>query len=474
MQRAAERSWSRTITFNMAMLVAMGSLLPLPLWAQDEVRGSGQVDGGAATEGVVSHEAFPRLLAADRAGFFQALTKIENGWHAGNTAMLLETMRLLRDPVRAESLVRVLQEKTGENFGVEPERWFRSIWHDDYQPHPHYGQFKKKLYARIDPRFAEYFSDERPATIRLDEIRWGGVRRDGIPPLKNPKMISADEADYLDDSDVVFGVYLGGQAKAYPKRILAWHEMVKDTVGKTPIHGVYCTLCGSMIVYDSVHEGQTYELGTSGFLYRSNKLMYDHRTKSLWSTLKGEPVVGPLVGKGIQLKRYSVVTTNWGTWRKKHPRTTVLSLQTGYRRDYREGAAYRNYFATDRLMFSVPDMDSRLLNKEEVIALRWGDQQLAISTKFLAQRPLYEGQFAGHSFVILTDASGASRVYDSTNVQWKAFDAPDSVTDSKGEQWQVGELQLTGPNGRQLPRLPQHRAFWFGWVSAFPDTTLIQ
>ncbi|MEP1140266.1 MAG: DUF3179 domain-containing (seleno)protein [Balneola sp.] len=142
--------------------------------------------------------------------------------------------------------------------------------------------------------------------MRLDEIRWGGVRQDGIPPLRDPKMISAKEADYLGDKDVVFGIEVNGDVRAYPKRILAWHEMFVDEVGGEKLAGVYCTLCGTAILFKTEHEGVNHEIGTSGFLYRSNKLMYDKATQSLWNTLQGKPVVGPLVGKGIRLEHLSV------------------------------------------------------------------------------------------------------------------------------------------------------------------------
>ena len=96
--------------------------------------------------------------------------------------------------------------------------------------------------------FAGYFSSDDPkAKIRLDEIRWGGVRQDGIPPLRSPKMINANEAKYLNDDNIVFGLEVNGDSRAYPKRIMAWHEMFVDKVGDTPVAGVYCTLCGSMI-----------------------------------------------------------------------------------------------------------------------------------------------------------------------------------------------------------------------------------
>ncbi len=183
----------------------------------------------------------------------------------------------------------------------------------------------------------------------------------------------------------MFGIEIEGDRRAYPKRILAWHELFRDVVGGVPVHGVYCTLCGTMILYKSEAGGRRHRLGTSGFLYRSNKLMYDADTESLWSTIHGAPVLGPRAAAGFRLEALSVVTTTWGAWRDRHPDTRVLSLDTGHRRDYREGAAYREYFATDELMFSVPFSDTRLRNKDEVLALRFGDSAAptAIAVRFL-------------------------------------------------------------------------------------------
>ena len=89
--------------------------------------------------------------------------------------------------------------------------------------------------------------------------------------------------------------------------------MFVDTVGGVPVAGVYCTLCGTVILFHTRHEGVLHRLGTSGFLYRSNKLMYDQATQSLWSTMQGTPVVGPLAGNDIVLERGSVVTTTWAS-----------------------------------------------------------------------------------------------------------------------------------------------------------------
>jgi hypothetical protein len=331
------------------------------------------------------------------------LERIGKGWRDEYAAMLLELVGFI--PTRATQIgvLAQLERVSGLPFDGDLDRWYRWLWSAERATHPDYAEFKAGLYESIDPRFREYFAGRPKALIRLDEIRWGGVWRDGIPPLKNPKMIRAREARYLADGDIVFGVAIDGDVRAYPKRILAWHEMVKDT--------------------------------TSGFLYRSNKLMYDHATKSLWSTFGGTPVVGPLVGKGIELKPLNVVTTTWKDWKQRHPQTLVLSLDTGHQRDYSEGAAYREYFATDRLMFTVPKLDSRLPNKAEVLALRFEESALAISADFLRANRVYQDRLGGQNFVVLTDASGANRVYEAAGIRFESWDGEASARDRLGRGW---------------------------------------
>ena len=201
--------------------------------------------------------------------------------------------------------------------------------------------------------------------------------------------------------------------------------------------------------------------------------MYDHATKSFWSTLHGEPVVGPLVGKGIKLERDYCVTTTWGKWKKRHPNTTVLSLDTGHRRDYGEGVAYHDYFATDDLMFTVPQLDKRLLNKDEVLALRDDDQQLAIAIKFMAKQRIHHDRLGDKKLVVLADAGGTSRAYEVGDLKFTSWNGTDSATDSSGQVWKVLEDGLVAGD-KKLDRLPSHNVFWFGWVSQFPDTRLVK
>ena len=300
-------------------------------------------------------------------------------WRDAYAGIVWDLAWLLRPPsqgfVHFFTLIGFLQEQTGQRFGADLAGWQQWIWSQPYDPHPDHGFFKGQWYSRIDPRFAEFFPRGVTSLIRLDEIEWGGVAVNGIPPLEYPERLDADDADYLADGHIVFGIALGGEARAYPKRILAWHEMALDRLGGVELTIVYCTLCGTVIPFESVADGRHLTFGTSGLLYRSNKLMFDDETKSLWNTFEGEPVLGELVGSGLRLTPRAVVTTTWGEWRRRHPETTVLSLDTGHRRNYAEGAAYRTYFGSDDLMFAVSRRDARLRNKEEVLVLRLPDPE---------------------------------------------------------------------------------------------------
>ena len=423
------------------------------------------------------NRAFLTLLVGEERELAPAMELIESTWNPSYLAMALEVMRLSRNQGVAAAFMRIIESEVGGEHGYDLGAWQRTMWNAPEVRHPRYAAFKGALYSLIDPRFAAYFDNVGEPLIRLDEIVWGGVRQDGIPPLRNPGMLAADEADYLGDDHVVFGISVNGDARAYPKRILGWHEMFVDTVGGTPVAGVYCTLCGTVILFHTEHDGLKHALGTSGFLYRSNKLMYDQATQSLWSTMRGEPVVGPLAGKGIALDRGSVVTTTWGEWRRRHPGTRVLSLETGYERNYAEGAAYREYFATDELMFQVPVADTRLKNKDEVFTVRLDrhpDRPLAIAAEFLALNPVHHDAIEGTAFVVLTDPSGANRAYASEEVTFSDYDGDRSVVDSAGGRWTLEEHALTGRDGRVLPRIPAQRAFWFGWYAAFPHTRLVR
>lgn len=416
----------------------------------------------------------------DETSIKDALVYIEENWKPDYEIMVIELIYFNFNSYIGAELLKILEKKTNQNFGYDMNGWYKWLWSKDPNSLQRYDYFKAKLHRRIDTRFEKYFLErETTSTIRFDEIRWGGVLQDGIPPLRDPEMISASEADYLEDHHTVFGIEVNGDFRAYPKRILAWHEMFTATVGDVPVTGVYCTLCGTVILYKSIHEGKKYNFGTSGFLFRSNKLMYDQETQSLWNTIWGKPVVGPLVGKGIELDYLSVVTTTWGEWKQLHPSTQVLSLNTGHRRDYGEGVAYRDYFSTDRLMFNVPSLTSTgIKNKQSILVVvlpEYPNNPLAISVKFLKKNPVYHHSIGNTRFVVLTDHTGANRVYESKEHTFTTYyQEKHYVTDEAGKQWKVFENRLEGENGATIRRINTYNAFWFGWQAAYPSTELIR
>ncbi len=401
---------------------------------------------------------------------------------AAGGARRSEFPAVVRQPPGADlrrRLTGFLGKQTRQGFGDDLRAWRRWIWAQPYEPHPDYAQFKGEVYSRIDPRFRAFFPAGVETRIRLDEVDWGGVTVNGIPPLRFPATIPASEARWLRDGHIVFGLVVNGEARAYPKRILAWHEMAVDRIGGAELTIVYCTLCGTVIPYDSVIGTRHFTFGTSGLLYRSNKLMFDEETRTLWSSLEGVPVVGPLAKSGFQLTFRAVVTTTWGEWRREHPATTVLSLDTGFDRDYAEGAAYRDYFATDRLMFEVPTTDTRLRNKDEVLVLRSEVLGVtvpptAIAVARLRRHPVFAFEAGGRPLVAITSKAGANAVYERGAHTFAARAADGRVSDAHGGRWTVTADALVGPGDERLARVAAHRAFWFGWVAQYPDTVLIQ
>ena len=237
--------------------------------------------------------------------------------------------------------IEALETLSGQSFGGDWPAWIEWYGSTSLTPPPGFTGWKGKILGGIDPGFEDFLQDDLPSVIRVEEILWGGVPVDGIPALDNATMIPADEATYLESDEPVFGISINGDHRAYPLRIMDWHEMANDVVGGVPVSLAYCTLCGAGIAYDGrASNGETYTFGSSGFLFRSNKLMYDRQTRTLWNQLTGEPVLGELVDMDIKLNLLPVIVTSWEDWHAQHPDTLVLDINTGHQRPYLPGAAY--------------------------------------------------------------------------------------------------------------------------------------
>ncbi len=351
--------------------------------------------------------------------------------------------------------------------------WFDWMLWQEENPgvlsHPAYFPFKTDLFLQIDPNFAVFLAPEHIAPgamkIRFEEVTWGGVRKDGIPSLDHPEMIGpegigAGEADYLLDDDLIFGVSINGDTRAYPLRIMGWHEMFNEVIGGVPVALAYCTLCGAGILFETDTGGEApLVFGSSGFLYRSNKLMFDRETHSLWNQFTGKPVSGALAESGIELVQRPVVITEWARWKVENPETKVLSLKTGHARDYGSGVVYKDYFASDDLMFPAMLKGEALAEKDYVFGVRLSGGAKAWPMAAFDGGRVINDQVGFHNLVLVGDgATRTVRAYDRGALELSADLEADGVT------WTVSEEALVAPDGRRMPRVAGHVAYWFAWA----------
>ena len=280
------------------------------------------------------------------------------------------------------------------------------------------------------------------ASIPVKQIKQGGPPRDGIPALNYPAFINADEAAYLKAKDRILGVLINGQARAYPIAILDWHEVVNDEIDDQHFSVTYCPLCGTGMVFDTSFAFKDKEnplvFGVSGLLYESDVLLYDRQTESLWSQMLGTAVAGPF--KGIKLPQLPVFHTSWNTWRKRHPKTLVMSPETGARRNYAQ-SPYDGYEQTRQLYFSVSNKAPKDYHpKEQVLGVE------------------VDGVYKAYPFAELAENNQTTLVDDlngrALTIVWDGEANSAHVLDGLGEPY----VSLT--------------AYWFAWYTFHPNTLI--
>jgi hypothetical protein len=213
-------------------------------------------------------------------------------------------------------------------------------------------------------------------------------------------------------------------------------EMVNDTLGGRDLGIPYCTLCGAAQAYftDNLPRGMRRPvLRTSGLLIRSNKVMFDLNTYSVFDTFLGRAVTGPLGARGLQLEQVSVITTDWGNWRRAHPDTTVLVEELALGRDF----DFRNGRDADGPIFPVGDVDPRLPVHEDVIGVVTASGQPVAFQRSAAMVALARGEQIGFENVRLRLEAGGIRAVDAAGSD-----------------------------------LGSHQAFWFAWSQFHPGTAL--
>ncbi len=274
--------------------------------------------------------------------------------------------------------------------------------------------------------------------VPVAEIHPGGPDRDGIPAIDRPQFVAAEDADFLDGEDQVLGLVRQGKARAYPIKIMNWHEIVNDQINGEPIAITYCPLCGSGVAFIAEQGQRDLSFGVSGLLYNSDMLLYDRETESLWSQIAKRAIAGPLVG--ARLTALPLTHTTWRAWQRAHPKTEVLSTQTGYRRNYAH-APYGGYEDERGLYFPVSARSNRYHPKERVLGVE------------------QNGVFKAYPFAELSRTDG-------------------SVTDQLGGEaievrfdWAQNSASAFDAAGEPLPAMT---LFWFAWYTFHPDTEVFK
>ena len=370
--------------------------------------------------------------------------------------VLTDILRFANSRELIEVIGARLQDMLGdEGIAGDPnDLWKRATdlliaW--DLPAFPEYRKLKKRLFVLVEPDWEPFFNDP-DATIDWRWVSWGGVfiddrplgatfpcSRGCIPSLDDPVVTPASGGDWYADDRVVFGVTINGESRAYPKHQMEIHEMVNDTLGGRRIGMPYCTLCGSAQAYftDGVPEGiEVPVLRTSGLLSRSNKVMYDLNTSSVFDTFTGEAVSGPLREAGIRLEQATVVSSTWGAWKAAHPDTTILAEDGGLGRTY----------PLDPLrgrddqgpIFPVGDVDTRLGVQDLVVGVELEDGRTIAFSREAALAVIDSGgDVTAEGVRLINDGDGLRAI---------------SVSDGS--------------------EIPSHQAFWFAWSQFRPDTRL--
>ncbi|MEM7428482.1 MAG: DUF3179 domain-containing protein [Pseudomonadota bacterium] len=424
--------------------------------------------GAELTEDQIATLSRQMIIASPEKSAEAQAALVKRGKRDVIAAMMLALRFRRNDPGVRKSL----EALTGESFANWKAAMEWQELHPEIVPHASHKVLKLDMLAFIDPNFLRFLGKERGdrknMDIRLEEVVWGGVKVDGIPSLDNPKLIPAPEADYLLDTDLVFGVEINGDARAYPLRIMGWHEMFNETIGGMPVALAYCTLCGAGILFETQAEGREkpFVFASSGLLYRSNKLMFDRETDSLWNQFTGEPVAGPLRGSSIKLKIRPVAITSWAEWKAQNPETSVLSLETGFRRNYGSGVVYKAYFESPDLMFpSARRAPGNVKRKDYVFGIRGVGAAKAWPVSAFHKKRVINDSVGSRNVVLIGDAATRTvRAYDRGNHSFETGGGADSLKSADGT-WTVAEDAISGPGGEKLARVPGHISYWFAWDS---------
>ena len=316
--------------------------------------------------------------------------------------------------------------------------------------------------------------------IPKSEIFDGGPGKDGIPALIEPNFIPAMEAGYLDDDDLVLGFVVGAEARAYPHKILDWHEIINDKVGEVSLSVTYCPLTGTGIGWNREIDGKITTFGVSGLLYNSNLIPYDRQTDSNWSQIRLDCVNGNMIGTDIET--FTLLETTWKTWKEMYPSTMVISTKTGHSRDY-DRYPYGSYRTNnDYLIFPVANEDNRIPVKERIHGIvASGNAKVYPFSLFGEEVTVIMDSFKDENFVVVgnnTDNFAVSFKRDPGDGTAISFSAvqdqyPVVMTDEEGNMWDVFGTAVSGPRtGTRLQHARSLIGYWFSFAAFYPSVSI--
>jgi hypothetical protein len=290
----------------------------------------------------------------------------------------------------------------------------------------------------------------------------GGVPKDGIPSIDDPQFKDADDAE-IPGGDPVFGVVRDGEAKAYPQDVLVHHEIVNDELAGDAVAVTYCPLTGTVQGF----ERGDVEFGVSGRLLNANLVMYDRSTDSRWPQMLATAIDGPLEGQ--TLREFRLVWTTWGSWRRAHPDTQLLTSGTDYLRDYDDDpyGSYnpqRGYYASDDYLFEPLAEDDRDTAKSVVLGARTGEEAVAFDKSVLLNERVLECEGTSTPFVAVADRSLATGF---------VYENPDERDVTSADDGYRVDGEVHEPDDLPLDRVLAWDAMWFAWAGYYPDTAYV-
>jgi len=394
-------------------------------------------------------------------------------------------------------------------------------------------------------RAGELLTEEEVSEIDVSEVMSGGPPPQGIPALgfedergeiessSEPEFVSISEAaEWVEDEEPVIVATVGDEARAYPMQVMTWHEIVNDTLAETPIAVTFCPLCNSALAFDRrlaittaqrekledfdtsmtwverpdsfrddgddgdgddgrlAEEALLVTFGTTGKLYRSNLLMFDSATHTMWSQAIGEGAVGVLSGN--ELERIPAQIVSFESFRKAYPDARVLSKETGYERSYGRNPYVGYDKADEPPVLYRGELDGRLSPKARVVTMQLGETAVAYPFDALESKGVIHDEVAGKRVVVLwqegtrsgldtskiatgRDVGAVGAFHATLDGEAITLEARDGgfFDEESGSEFDIFGRAVSGPlEGKRLTPIPHDNTLWFAWAAFRPNTRI--